>query len=284
MDYCLIAAATFSWTSWQSWWAIAQMALGLGAVIFVHELGHFLVAKACGVKCEKFYLGFDAFDIKIGKHVIVPRSLLKWTWGETQYGVGILPLGGYVKMLGQDDNPSNIANERKRSESETHDVSAGDLDLESTAVGPIDRSKLDPRSYQAKTVPQRMAIISAGVIMNLIFSVIFATIAFQTGVNYEPAVIGQTVPGSPAYVADLDGAEIVAVNGRSTVGTYYIPQPRNGIGGDGLQASDTHAENQPRFSRHRLDRRVASGNQQAGRGRSVARASRFASGTAFPKR
>lgn len=222
MDFGLIAAAAaFSWSSAASWWAIAQMAIGLGAVIFVHELGHFLVAKACGVKCEKFYLGFDAFDIKIGRQVIVPRSLLKWTWGETQYGIGILPLGGYVKMLGQDDNPSNIANERKRSVDSTHEVSAAGLDLESTAVGPLDRSKLDPRSYQAKTVLQRMAIISAGVIMNLIFSVIFATIAFRNGVNYQPPVLGQSTAGGPAFVANVDGYEVVQFNGTNVADSYY---------------------------------------------------------------
>ncbi len=225
MDFCLIAAAAFSWTSLSSWWAIAQMALGLGAVIFVHELGHFLVAKACGVKCEKFYLGFDAFDIKIGRQVIIPRSLLKWKWGETQYGIGILPLGGYVKMLGQDDNPSNISNENTRSQNPhheaTHEVSAAGLDLESTAVGPIDRSKLDPRSYQAKTVAQRMAIISAGVVMNLIFSVIFAAIAFRNGVNYVPAIVGQPTAGGPAYVADLHNVEILKVNDVSTTDRYY---------------------------------------------------------------
>jgi regulator of sigma E protease len=225
MDLCLIGEASFSWTSLSSWWAIAQMALGLGAVIFVHELGHFLVAKACGVKCEKFYLGFDAFDIKIGRQVIVPRSLLKWTWGETQYGIGILPLGGYVKMLGQDDNPSNISAERQRSQQGehrvTHEVSAGGLDFEHEAVGPIDRSKLDPRSYQAKSVAQRMAIISAGVIMNLIFSVIFATFAFRSGVNYLPPIIGQTTAGGPAYVANVDGAEILKINDMHVTSSYY---------------------------------------------------------------
>ena len=75
MDLSLIAA--FSWFSPSTWWAIIQVVLGIGAVIFVHELGHFLVAKACGVKCEKFYLGFDAFDIKIGDLVLVPRSLVR---------------------------------------------------------------------------------------------------------------------------------------------------------------------------------------------------------------
>jgi len=98
---CLIAAET--WIGWlldpASWWVILLVAGGLGFVIFVHELGHFLVAKACGVKCEKFYLGFDVGGLK----------LCSFKWGETEYGIGALPLGGYVKMLGQDDNPAAAA-------------------------------------------------------------------------------------------------------------------------------------------------------------------------------
>ena len=80
--------------------AFMKGAFGLGIVIFVHELGHFLVAKACGVKCEKFYVGFDP-PIKIAG-ISLPRTLFKRQWGETEYGIGIVPLGGYVKMLGQD--------------------------------------------------------------------------------------------------------------------------------------------------------------------------------------
>ena len=68
-----------------------------------HELGHFLVAKWCGVKCEKFYVGFDV-PIKI-LGLQLPSKLFHFQWGETEYGVGIIPLGGYVKMLGQDDDP-----------------------------------------------------------------------------------------------------------------------------------------------------------------------------------
>src|SRR5829696_1232136 len=82
------------------------VAAGLGFVIFVHELGHFLVAKACGVKCEKFFLGFDIYGLKI----------FSFQWGETEYGIGILPLGGYVKMLGQDDNPARYSEEARRSQ------------------------------------------------------------------------------------------------------------------------------------------------------------------------
>ena len=93
MDLGLFAALS-DWIDPGYWWAVFQVVLGLGAVIFVHELGHFLAAKSCGVKCEKFYVGFDAFDIKIGDRVIIPRKLLSFTKGETEYGIGILPLGG----------------------------------------------------------------------------------------------------------------------------------------------------------------------------------------------
>ena len=83
---------------------IVLVAIGLGMVIFVHELGHFAVAKLCGVKCEKFYLGFDIAGLR----------LCRFTWGETEYGIGILPLGGYVKMLGQEDNPARLREELER--------------------------------------------------------------------------------------------------------------------------------------------------------------------------
>ena len=187
----LIAADT-STLAWL--WVILQVAAGLGAVIFVHELGHFLVAKACGVKCEKFYIGFD-----IGGYKICHR------WGETEYGIGILPLGGYVKMLGQDDNPARIAEESERSkirESETREEPSDEATKKDEATKEEDYV-LDPRSYMAKSVPQRMAIISAGVVMNLIFALVFAVIAYGMGVKYLPAIISEVIPGSPAWRADL---------------------------------------------------------------------------------
>ena len=166
-------------------------ALGLGLVIFVHELGHFLVAKACGVKCEKFYVGFDPPLKLLGFQL--PRTLFKKQWGETEYGIGIVPLGGYVKMLGQDDNPANAASEAERIR----------------ATG----GQLDPRSYPAKTVPQRMAIISAGVVFNLIFGLIFATCAYKMGVKYTPTVIGSASAGDPAWLAGIKaGDRIVSVD------------------------------------------------------------------------
>jgi regulator of sigma E protease len=175
---------------------ILQVAFALGFVIFVHELGHFLVARMCGVKCEKFMIGFDVGGYKMSRQ-----------WGETEYGIGILPFGGYVKMLGQDDNPANIAEQVR--ESQVH----GDMANAKEIVGPNgEKYWVDRRSYLAKSVPQRMAIISAGVVMNVIFAFIFATIAYKIGVPYLPSIISQTAPGSPAWQADIrPGDEIVQV-------------------------------------------------------------------------
>jgi regulator of sigma E protease len=179
-------------------WLIFQVACALGAVIFVHELGHFAVAKWCGVKCEKFYLGFDIYGLK----------LFKFQYGETEYGIGILPLGGYVKMLGQDDNPSHAAQQREES---TVNADIPNAVVKRTADGGTIR--LDPRSYIAKSVPQRMAIISAGVIMNVIFAFIFAVIAYALGVPEVAAGVSSTMPGEPAWRADLQpGDRILRIN------------------------------------------------------------------------
>ena len=197
----LLAAAPVllaeSWLEWivqpSSWKVILQVSAGLGFVIFVHELGHFLVAKACGVKCEKFYIGFDIGGMK----------LAKVQWGETEYGIGILPLGGYVKMLGQDDNPGAAGHEAERARS------SGDLPAEPTSDGPHD---WDPRSYPAQTVPERMAIISAGVVMNVIFAVVMATVAYHWGIRELTCAVSSVRPGAAAWREGMrTGDEIVGV-------------------------------------------------------------------------
>ena len=206
MGLCLIADSWF--LQLDNWIGFGMAIFGVGLVIFVHELGHFLVAKACGVKCEKFYLGFDP-PIKIGPFSL-PPALVKHKWGETEYGIGIIPLGGYVKMLGQDDNPANAAEEAERTKirKQPEDDSAG------TSPGGEEQFDVDPRSYTAKSVPQRMAIISAGVIMNLIFAVVFATVAYSLGVPYVPCEIRATVPGDPAWVAGVRPGDKIIQMGR----------------------------------------------------------------------
>ena len=69
---------------------VLKVVFGLGFVIFIHELGHFLAAKWAGVKVERFFLGFDSYGLRIAS----------FRRGETEYGIGAIPLGGYVKMLG----------------------------------------------------------------------------------------------------------------------------------------------------------------------------------------
>lgn len=197
----ILAAETSTLESWGTWfYNILLVVLGLGFVIFVHELGHFLAAKTFGVKCEKFYVGFDV-PISIGP-IRLPSKLAHVQWGETEYGIGIIPLGGYVKMLGQDDDPRKLKEEAER-------IREQDPDAPANGQG---RSRLDPRSYPAKPVFARMIIISAGVVMNLIFGVLMAAVAYKIGVPYEPAVVHTVIPGDPAWKAGIrSGDKIVQV-------------------------------------------------------------------------
>jgi regulator of sigma E protease len=199
-----------------------EVSVALGLVIFVHELGHFAVAKLCGVKCEKFYLGFD----------IAGWKLCKFRWGETEYGIGILPLGGYVKMLGQEDNPARLREEIERARQKQADAEPPKPSSED-APGQADPAKsgpsrgdqpdveaaqqalFDPRSYLAQSVPRRMAIISAGVVMNLVFAFVVAVIAFEMGVPQRPCRVGGLMPGQAAWQQDMRvGDEIVSVDGK----------------------------------------------------------------------
>ncbi len=200
--------------------------VGLNFVILVHELGHFLVAKLCGVKCEKFYIWFDAFGFRLGR----------FRWGETEYGVGWLPLGGYVKMLGQEDNPARLREEIARAKARQTAEEVPIASSEAAAIPavqavpadsadscePIDvaaaeQALYDPRSYLAQSVPKRMAIISAGVIMNVIFAFVLAVWAYALGVFQAASAVGDIAPGEGAWQANFRvGDEVLAINGKPT--------------------------------------------------------------------
>jgi regulator of sigma E protease len=180
-------------------WTIFKAALGLGFVIFIHELGHFLLAKWNGVKVEKFSIGFGptlasfrrGVGLRIGTNTRPPGPGDPPTYGETEYILAALPLGGYVKMLG-----------------ESHEEST-----------PEEKASTDPRAYHNKSVFARMQIITAGVIMNVILGVACFTFAYTQGMPSQPAKIGWVLPGAPAYKAGLRvGDEIVAIDGRRDVG------------------------------------------------------------------
>jgi len=151
----------------------AMFFIGFSIVILFHELGHFLAAKACGVRVHKLAVGFG-------------KELTGFTRGETRYSINALPLGGYVKMLGQSD----------------FEDKAEEIKL-----------KDDPRAFTNKPVGLRMIIVSAGVFMNLLFAAIVFMLVFMIGMQSLPAEIGWLQPGSPAEQAGLRiGDDILKVN------------------------------------------------------------------------
>jgi regulator of sigma E protease len=154
--------------------SIALVALGLGFVIFIHELGHFLLAKWNGVKVEKFSIGFGP-------------TVFGFRWGETEYVLAAIPLGGFVKMLGE-------------------------------GVEDDQNKTTDPRAYPNKSVGARMAIISAGVIMNVFLGLACFVYAYKNGMIEIPAIVSSVAPGSPAYRAGMrPGDEIVSIDGRGDI-------------------------------------------------------------------
>lgn len=195
---------------------IVLVLVGVNMLIIVHEWGHFIVARLCGVKCEKFYIWFDIFGWRF----------CKFKWGETEYGLGVLPLGGYVKMLGQEDNPGRLREELERAKAlqeQKNRISAepeppeaaADSSAEPIDIKAAEEALYDPRSYLAKSVPQRMAIISAGVVMNVFFAFVVAMIAYGIGVYKVDSEIGHIAPGGAAWRADLRvGDRVIEVAGK----------------------------------------------------------------------
>tara|TARA_R110002111_G_scaffold256015_1_gene322675 strand:+ start:12761 stop:14770 length:2010 start_codon:yes stop_codon:yes gene_type:complete len=182
---------------------IAMVALGLGLVIFFHELGHFAVAKWCNVRVERFSIGFGPI-------------IYSFKYGETEYALSIIPFGGYVKMLGQDDvDPSQLTSEE---------------------------IALDPRSYSAKPVYQRMGIISAGVIMNIITGMLFFAFAFRLGVESMPSVVGAAIPGMPAWEAGIQPGDVIQkIDGNKA--TSYMDIIRSSAFSDGdITMEGTHPD------------------------------------------
>src|SRR4030067_611436 len=111
----------------------------LGILIFIHELGHFAVAKACGVGVEKFSLGFGPKLIGIKR-------------GETEYRISLLPLGGYVKMVGE-------------------------------APGEEISEEMKQKSFTPKPVWKRAVIVAAGPAMNLVLAAILLPVIFMIGIQ-----------------------------------------------------------------------------------------------------
>lgn len=171
--------------------------LGFGAVVLVHEFGHFIVAKLGGIKVEAFSVFMPPTLLGIRKTPsgfkvrVVPS--LSGQQGEespeeseaTEYRVGLFPFGGYVKLLGQED------------------------------TGPVKQVE-DPRSFARKPVLVRMAVIAAGVTFNVISAAIIFMVVFMVGINLSPPIVGGVVPNSPAAQAGLQpGDEFIEIEGKT---------------------------------------------------------------------
>lgn len=202
---------------------LAVLIFGFGFVIFWHELGHFLAAKWAGVEVEQFAVGFGhalvswrkglglrakssraEFEGRVRKYleendaaINADPDLLglsekrlhdyaaeKIGISETEYRLNWIPLGGYVKMLGQDDLDPNAKSD-------------------------------SPSAYNNKPIFKRMVIVSAGVIMNIILAIGLFTLLFGIGFKAPIPVVGSVRSNSPAQVAGVRvGDRIISINGR----------------------------------------------------------------------
>jgi len=151
--------------------------IGLGLLIFFHELGHFLVAKFSGIRVERFSLGF-------GPHV-------GFKWGETEYCLSLLPLGGYVKMSGQED-------------------------FEEGEIVPLD----DPRAFSSKSLWTRIKVVLAGPGMNLLLPFLIMPVVFMIGrqepkyLTQAPQVLGVQADSAAAKVGIEKGDLIIGIDGK----------------------------------------------------------------------
>jgi regulator of sigma E protease len=190
--------------------------LVFGLVVFVHELGHFLAAKLTGVYAPVFSLGWG-------------RRLFGVRHGETDYRVSMIPLGGYVRMASREDESMagieggsdrgtlEASGERtaERAGERPPDVSPALWDAESMApFGP--KSVPADRWVENKSTSARVLILSAGVIMNILLTlVVSSSIYYRYGHSFVPAVVDSVIVGAPAAQAGVAGGDrIVAINGN----------------------------------------------------------------------
>ena len=159
---------------------ILALIVTLGLLVTIHEFGHFWVARRCGVKVLRFSIGFG-------------KAVKTWVGRDgTEYVIAPIPLGGYVKMLGQDD--ASVADANSVPESEKH------------------------LSFSSKPIWQRMAIVAAGPVANFLFAImVFWLLNVFYGLTGTAPILANVVADSPAYKAGLRaGDELVTIDGVET--------------------------------------------------------------------
>jgi len=233
--------------------------LGLGFLILIHEAGHFLVARAVGMNPRKFYLGF-------------PPALVKTKRNGIEYGVGAIPLGGYVKIPGMhrpaagdldahfgravEEEPSlRRPVEELRRQLEDSDYGGardavarlasqiGDVSLSPVALKTAERGLVDvddalaPDAYWRAKTWKRVAVIFAGPGANLLLAVILFALLFMVGGGKATRIVDEIVADTPAAAMGLQADDrIVAIDGRS-VAADEIAERISGSGGAPLQVT-----------------------------------------------
>jgi len=159
----------------------AQLILGISILVILHEFGHYIAARAFGIKVEKFYLFFDAWNVK----------LFKYTKGDTEWGIGWLPLGGYVKIAGMIDES---------------------MDTEQL------KQPAQPWEFRSKPAWQRLIVMIGGVLVNIIAGVfIFAMMSYSYGEKYtiNNSLKNGIVPSELAKEYGFKtGDKLISVNGN----------------------------------------------------------------------
>jgi regulator of sigma E protease len=200
-----------------------------GIVVFVHELGHFLAAKAMGVYAPRFSIGFGP-------------ALLRKRWGETEYVLAALPLGGYVRMASREDEsmafiegggehvpgevPTTGANAAGRAVEDHAGAPSRARDWDPEAMAPFGpRPVPEHRWFESKSLPARLLILLAGVTMNVLLTLVVSIGVFATyGRPYVPdnlpAVVDSVIAGQPAARAGLLAGDTVVAIGGAPIATW----------------------------------------------------------------
>jgi regulator of sigma E protease len=171
-----------------------------GIVVFVHELGHFLAAKSVGVYAPRFSIGFG-------------KALWRRRYGETEYVLGILPLGGYVRMASRDDEATAFMEGGGEGK-----VAENGEPMDPDAMMPFGPKPIPPdRWFESKPVPARLMILLAGVTMNILLSLVVMTGMFAYyGNPYLSTRADSLMADRPGAQAGLiKGDSIVSVNGEA---------------------------------------------------------------------
>ncbi|MDR2402278.1 MAG: site-2 protease family protein, partial [Cytophagales bacterium] len=178
---------------------ILQVVLGMTIIVGLHELGHMLLAKLLGMRIESFTIGF-------------PPKIFKKKIGQTEYGIGAVPLGGYVNISGMIDESSVLDEEGEKENSQ----------------------QAKPYEFRAKPAWQRMIVILGGIIMNFFLGItIYIFLTFSSGSTYfskdEVNKYGITITEIGRQLGFQEGDKILTINGKNFEDFKDIFDPINFI-------------------------------------------------------